>query len=82
MLFIMQTIEFQSVVENDVIRIPEAYRGAFTSPIRVMIFSNDMPNPKIHRRTKAKPFTPSDFSALKLDTRGWKFNREEANERR
>ena len=77
----MQTIEFQSVVENDVIRIPEAYRGAFTTPIRVMICTDDQPNPKIHHRTKTKPLTPSDFSALHLDTRGWKFNREEADER-
>jgi hypothetical protein len=54
----------------------------FTTPIRVVIFANDTANPKIHRRTKTKPLAPHDFSALKLDTQDWKFNREEANERR
>jgi hypothetical protein len=31
---------------------------------------------------KAGVLSSSDFSALKIDTRDWKFNREEANERR
>jgi len=30
-------IAFQTVVENDVIRLPEEYRGRFTSPVLVMV---------------------------------------------
>jgi hypothetical protein len=77
----MQTIEFQSVVENDTIHIPEPYKGQLTSPVTVMIFADDIQRPKIHRLTKTGPLTPNDFSAIKLNTKGFKFNREEANER-
>jgi len=33
-------------------------------------------------KSKAGKLSPNDFNALELDTRCWKFNREEANERR
>ena len=35
----------------------------------------------INPRSKAGALTPSDFTALKLDTRNFKFDREEAHER-
>jgi hypothetical protein len=35
----MQAIEFQSVVEDDIIHIPEPYKGKITSPVTVMIFA-------------------------------------------
>jgi hypothetical protein len=71
----MPTIEFQSVVENDVIKIPEAYRGTFTTPI-VVTLRDDHKNAVISRR-----ITAEDVLAPCIHTAGWKFNREEAHER-
>jgi len=75
------TIEFQTVVEDDMIKIPDEYRGRFTSLVTVCIFQDETKNNKIISRIKAKPFQLEDFSSLKLDLRNWKFDREEANER-
>jgi hypothetical protein len=72
----MTSIKFQSVVEDDIIHIPEQYHGQIDPLVTVTITS-----PKIKLRTKSKPFTLEDFSAIKIDTRNWKFDREEANER-
>ncbi|HEY9258251.1 hypothetical protein [Chitinophaga sp.] len=53
--------------------IPEDYVG---KQIEVIAFAKDEGN------TKAKPAKQKvTFTALSLDTRGYKFNRDEANER-
>jgi len=74
-------IQFKAAVENGVIPIPEAYRGMIDSPVMVSIWTEDTKSRKIRPRSKRKPFTLDDFSAMKLDTRGWQFNREQAHER-
>jgi hypothetical protein len=75
----MQTIEFQSVVENDVIRIPEAYRGTFTAPVTVTL-REDRPVTLTTHRKKGR-ISAEDVLAPCISTAGWKFNREEAHER-
>ena len=72
------SISFESVIENDFIKIPEQYKcyfdgGAYvTVVINMLSGSDDKPCEKL---------SLEDFPEMKLDTRGWKFNREEANER-
>ncbi|MDR1780749.1 MAG: hypothetical protein LBR50_08490 [Tannerella sp.] len=69
----MQAYEFNTVVRDGIIRIPKQYIGRQLSSVRVIIMDNtDIPD-----------FQPSKqrFSAMKLKTKGFKFNREEANER-
>jgi hypothetical protein len=72
----MQTIEFDSLIEGDIIRIPEQFREVSGGVVRVIIMSRDEP------ALKQKPLGPEDFTELKIPTKGWKFDREEANERR
>jgi len=78
----MQTIEFQSVVEDGSIRIPEQYTQYLTGVVKVTIVPMNIGKIKFARRAGPGELSPGDFSALKINTIGWKFNREEANERR
>jgi hypothetical protein len=77
----MTSISFQSVVKGDSIVIPPEYRGSIppTAPVSVIVELES--SPVIHTRTKKGGFTSSDFSAVSIDTKNWKFNREEANDR-
>jgi hypothetical protein len=68
----MQAYEFRSVVEdNGIIRIPEQYLHSISSPVKVIVFTND----EIQSNSNKK-----HFSAMKIKTKGFKFNRDEANE--
>ena len=69
----MQTYEFSSIVEdNGIIRIPEQYVHNISSAVKVIVFTND----EIQNNNKRK-----HFSAIKIKTKGFKFDRDEANER-
>ena len=67
----MHTYEFNSVVDNDAILIPKKYRGLIHSNMRVIVLNEE-------KEVSKKPVT---FSALRLQTKGVKFDREVANER-
>jgi hypothetical protein len=71
----MRTIEFCSLVEGDIIRIPAQFREVSGAAVRVIIMPRDEPAPK------QKRLGPEDFTELKIPTKGWKFDREEANAR-
>jgi uncharacterized membrane protein len=70
----MQAYEFNTVVREGMIRIPEQYRNKLLSPVRVILLSNAT-KPNITAAGNKK------FTAMKLQTKGFTFNREEANER-
>jgi hypothetical protein len=72
----MISMEFNSVIEGDIIRVPEQYKNIAGSAVRVIIMPSDESAPK------RKTLGPEDFTELKIRTRGWKFDRDEANERR
>ena len=77
----MPVIQFESRVEGNVIRIPEEYVGQM--PATVTVSFVDVEKPRFRPKTKKeKPSSIEEFSDLKLDTRNWKFDREEANARR
>jgi hypothetical protein len=68
----MQTYEFSTVVEdNGIIHIPEEYLKAISSTVKVIIFTKDE-----ERQPQKKT-----FKAMKIHNKGFKFDREEANER-
>ena len=67
----MYAYEFNSVVDDNAILIPEKYRGLIHSNMRVIVLGED-------KEAGKKPVT---FSALRLQTKGVKFDREVANER-
>ncbi|MDR1049544.1 MAG: hypothetical protein LBP95_00380 [Deltaproteobacteria bacterium] len=77
-----QTIQFEGSIENGVIRVPEQYVNALPETVDVTLAPVSVPLIRIGKRSKAGELLPTDFSALKIDARGWKFDREEANERR
>jgi uncharacterized protein YpiB (UPF0302 family) len=65
----MQAYEFSTAVEdNGIIHIPEEYLKDISSTVKVIIFTNDEEH---HPKKKT-------FTAMKIHTKGFKFNREEA----
>ena len=68
----MQAYEFSSVIEDDgIIHIPSQYLQNISSPVKVILLVNNENQNK----------TRKIFSAIKLKTRGFKFDRDVANER-
>ena len=67
----MEAFEFQTTVQEGVIKIPEKLIKKLTRNIKVIIM------------TEEENKVPSDsaFPYFAIDTTGYKFNREEANER-
>jgi len=69
----MQAYEFDTVVKNGVINIPEKYLDKQLSSIRVIVLSKGDDVLPVEKERK--------FSAIRLKTKEFTFNREEANER-
>ena len=68
----LQAYEFNSVVDKEgIIYVPQQYLSNISSPVKVIILSSGK---KTNNGNK-------QFSAINLETKGFKFNREEANER-
>ena len=68
----MQAYEFLAKPENGAIPIPEEFRNRITSNVKVIVLETEFNN----QEYKSDLLLPPT-----LDTKGWKFNREEANER-
>jgi hypothetical protein len=77
-----QAIQFETVIESGIIRIPEQYVGVVPATVKVTLAPVSEPRIKMGSKAKAGVLSSGDFCALKIDTRDWKFDREEANERR
>jgi hypothetical protein len=65
----MEAIEFNATVENGVIPIPESYKNKIPNRVKVILAEDNT----VIRRT-------IDFDSLVLDTKGFKYSREEAND--
>jgi hypothetical protein len=78
----VSTIQFESLVTDGVIKIPEQYMDKISSNVHVTIIDADEAKLNYRRKIKERPLSIDEFTDLKLDTRDWKFDREEANERR
>lgn len=75
----MQSYEFHAKMENGFIRIPEKYRDKINSHVKVILLEEHSvrlspEESNTRRRTDL-------LSPMSIDTRGWKFDKEEANER-
>ena len=67
----MQAVEFNSVIEAEgIIQIPKQYLLNVSSPVKVILLMNE----------KTEKNKNKHFSALKLKTKEFKFDREAANE--
>jgi len=72
----MQAVEFETKVENGVIPIPYQYRDTFSDDVRVIVLTDEKPSQETIKPKKKK------IHSIGIDMTGYKFNREEANERR
>jgi hypothetical protein len=77
-----QAIQFETIVEKGIIHIPERYIDVVPAAVKVTVVPVSETSIKIGAKSKAGLLSDADFSALKIDTKNWRFNREEANERR
>jgi hypothetical protein len=73
----MQSIQFDAVVNGGIIHIPKQYLSYVTAAVKVTL----TPVPQTKLKSKTRPSSIEEFPAI-LNTKGWKFDREEANERR
>ena len=68
---IMQAYEFSSIIEGEgVIHIPKQYLGKISSPVKIILLADE----------KTQKSESKKFSAIKLKTKGYKFDRDAANE--
>jgi hypothetical protein len=77
-----QAIQFETVIKSGIIHIPEQYVNTIPVAVRVTLAPVSESRVKMGVKSKAGALSSDDFSALKIDTKAWKFDREEANERR
>ena len=75
----MQAYEFYATPENGAIKIPEKYRNKIVSGVKVILLEEKSFGAG---RGKTKAARKSDLLlSPSMNTKGWKFSREEANER-
>ena len=77
----MLDIQFETVIESGIIRVPEQYTNLIPTVVKVTLVPVSEPSIRIGTKSKASALSNKDFCALKINTKNWKFNREEANER-
>ena len=75
----MQAYEFYATPENGTIKIPEQYRKRITSGVKVILLEEKSFG---YSEKTATALRKSDLLlSPSMDTKGWRFSREEANER-
>jgi hypothetical protein len=75
----MQAYEFYAKPENGSIPIPEQYRNLITDDVMVIVLEKKALK---SNRNEAVPRKKTDLLPPPImKTKGWRFNREEANER-
>ena len=73
----MQAFEFQTTAQDGIIRIPDRFRSKMTPNIKVIILSDE----NVSKTTRIKEPKKVSFPYFAVDTTGYVFDREEANER-
>jgi hypothetical protein len=72
----MQAVEFETRVENGVIPIPYQYKDTFSDNVRVIVLTEEGISREPVKQKK------KELHYIGIDMTGYKFDREEANERR
>lgn len=68
----MNAFEFKTVIEDGVIKVPDEYKNKLSRNVKVIILMEE----------KIEDAEFSDFSpSISIETKGFKFDRELANER-
>ena len=71
----MKAIEFKARTENSVIKIPNDIKNKLQQEVRVILLFDEKEKREEKRSRKAH------FSATRIRTKGFRFDREEAHER-
>jgi|GEM_PF-1023332 hypothetical protein len=72
----MKAIEFSGQIKDGIVKIPKKFLSHLEDePVRIIILVKEQ-----ETQTKKPPFKQR-FKSVKLDTRGFKFDRNKANER-
>ena len=71
----MQTIQFETVVNGSIIQIPDLYKDKIHSGARVKVLTAVSAYNAKKPNTKTSILTTDDFTALRIDTREFKFDR-------
>jgi hypothetical protein len=74
-------IRFESTVIDGLIKIPEQYIDEIPDPVIVILAEKETCELGYRPKTKPWPKAIEELGRLGLDTSGWKFSRDEANER-
>lgn len=77
-----QAIQFETVIDSGVIHVPEQYINSVPTAVTVTLSPAYESFIIAGAKSKAGMLSADSFSALKINTKNWKFDREEANERR
>jgi hypothetical protein len=75
----MQAYEFYATPENGTIKLPDTLKNRITSGVKVILLEYRLRN-LASEETKTQKRTDS-LSPISIDTRGWVFDKDEANER-
>jgi uncharacterized protein YcgL (UPF0745 family) len=70
----MEAIEFETISKDGMIKIPDQYREFLSKPVKVILLRVDEPE-------AASADIDKVFDRINLDLSGYKFDRDEANER-
>jgi len=68
----MQAVEFESTINDGIIRIPDEIKDQVGKQVKVILLSKD--TGKFQKKSKT-------FSAISINTKGFVFDRDEANAR-
>ena len=68
----MESLAFETVIRNGIITIPEQYRERFQEPFRIIVHIEPL---------NEEQGMNASFNAARISTKGFRFCREEANER-
>ena len=66
----MYAIEFQTELNNGIIKVPNEFLTKLHNKVRVIVLDDEIDNEK-----------KFEFNAIKIKTKDFKFNRDEANAR-
>ena len=72
----MQAVEFEAIITNGVIPIPQQYRDTLSDKMEVIVHAVENISQEPIKKKEKKLYY------IGIDMTGYKFNREEANERR
>ena len=72
----MQAVEFEATIDNGMIPIPCQYRDTLTDKMEIIVHAMENGSQKPLKQQKKK------LHYIGIDMTGYKFNREEANERK